>query len=126
MKPKLLLYLYLVIILLLMVLPINREESFLNDIYIVHIRLDYITHMLVFLPYLFLFRRVYSAGIIPSLILGCLFAAFSEYIQYLLPYRAFNINDLIGNVIGIVTGSILLIPAINVFLTRVVFFRKKE
>ena len=125
MKPKLLLYLYLVIILLLMVLPIN-SDLLLNDIYIINFRLDYITHMLVFLPFLFLFHRVYSPGIIPSLILGCLFAAFSEYIQYLLPYRAFNINDLIGNVFGIVTGLVLLIPGINLFLTRVVFFRKKE
>jgi glycopeptide antibiotics resistance protein len=80
--------------------------------------------MLVFLPFLFLFRQVYKPVIFLSVILGCLFAAFAEYIQYLLPYRAFNINDLLGNVFGILTGLILLIPAINASLSRFVLFRK--
>ncbi len=36
-----------------------------------------------------------------------LFAAATEWIQYYLPYRAFNINDLISNCLGIILGLIL-------------------
>jgi len=108
-----------------MALPINRGESLLNDTYIVHIRLDYLAHMLVFLPFLFLFRRVTSLGVVPSLILGALFAAFSEYIQYLLPYRAFNINDLMGNLAGIIAGLVLLIPAFFAWLSGLIKIRNK-
>ena len=125
MKPKPLLYIYIFLIVLLMTLPINRESSLLNNVYIVHIRLDYLAHMLVFLPFLFLIRRVYKLGVLPCLILGALFAAFSEYLQYLLPYRAFNINDLIGNVAGIVTGSVLLIPPVFAWLSGLIKIRNK-
>jgi glycopeptide antibiotics resistance protein len=109
-----------------MVLPINREGSLLNDIYIIHIRLDYLAHLVVFLPFLFLFRKVYAYGLIPALFIGCLFAALSEILQYILPYRAFNINDLLGNVFGVVAGLVLLIPTVNSLLSKVVPFMKKE
>jgi len=36
--------------------------------------------------------------------LGLVFAAGAEFIHYFLPYRSFNINDLIGNVSGIILG----------------------
>ena len=35
-----------------------------------------------------------------------IFAGGVEGIQYLLSYRAFNINDMIGNIIGVVLGFI--------------------
>ncbi len=39
-------------------------------------------------------------------IVGVIFAGGVEGIQYLLSYRAFNVNDMIGNIIGVVLGFI--------------------
>ena len=39
--------------------------------------------------------------------MGLIFAVGSELIQLILTYRAFNINDLFANSIGIVSGFIL-------------------
>jgi len=36
--------------------------------------------------------------------LGLVFATIAEFIHFFLPYRSFNINDLIGNVAGIILG----------------------
>ena len=46
-------------------------------------------------------------GIIKTLsliIIGILFAIITEAIQLFLPYRTFNINDLISNTLGIILG----------------------
>ena len=42
------------------------------------------------------------------LLLGLLFAAGSEVLQYLLPWRAYNVNDLLANMLGILVGFTLL------------------
>jgi glycopeptide antibiotics resistance protein len=36
-----------------------------------------------------------------------LFAIFSEVVQYSLPYRTFNINDLASNLMGVLLGLLL-------------------
>jgi len=56
-----------------------------------------------FIPWAF-FRPAF--GIKPSwwFLPGLLFAAGSEGVQYLLPYRAWNINDLVANSLGVVFG----------------------
>ncbi|HRW97764.1 MAG TPA: VanZ family protein, partial [Bacteroidales bacterium] len=51
---------------------------------------------------LFSLQRIYW------FIAGLLFASASEMVQYALFYRAFNINDMIANMIGIMTGFLLL------------------
>jgi glycopeptide antibiotics resistance protein len=43
------------------------------------------------------------------LLFGILFAVFVEGIQYILPYRAFNVNDLVANIIGVVIGGIIIL-----------------
>ncbi len=43
------------------------------------------------------------------LLLGLLFASASEGLQYFLPYRAFNINDLLANLLGVMAGFAVLI-----------------
>jgi glycopeptide antibiotics resistance protein len=40
---------------------------------------------------------------------GIAFAAGTEGLQYLLPYRAFNINDMIANALGVIMGFVLMI-----------------
>jgi VanZ family protein len=43
------------------------------------------------------------------LLLGLFFAAGTEGLQYFLPWRAFNLNDLLANGLGILVGFALLL-----------------
>ena len=80
----------------------------MNDIFVVHLRLDYLLHGLLFLPITFFLSRWPLSGYrFPVILLAALlFALFCEAVQYPLPYRAFNINDLIANLAGVVAGTI--------------------
>ncbi|MDP3462570.1 MAG: VanZ family protein, partial [Bacteroidales bacterium] len=68
---------------------------------------DYFFHILMFLPWAF-FSGVFKMKKIYWVLIGLLFAAGSEGLQYLLPWRAFNVNDLLANMLGILLGSSLL------------------
>ena len=89
---------------LLTTLPLNSSAQ-LNHIKIVSFRADYITHAIIFIPWAF-FSSIGKVSRIYWLAIGLLFAVCTEGIQYLLPYRAYNINDLIANAIGIIVGYI--------------------
>ncbi len=90
---------YLVSIVLLMALPLNSSKQ-LNDIMVLSFRGDYLLHAILFLPWMY-FYPVYKIGVINWLFAGIVFAAGSEALQYVLPYRAFNINDLLANGMGV-------------------------
>jgi VanZ family protein len=102
---------YSLILILLAVLPINGPGSQINHIFIIHIRLDYLLHGLVYIP-LAVFAVIDRKLMISKLPLRTLgwfvaliiFAAVTEWIQYYLPYRAYNINDLLSNILGIIIG----------------------
>jgi glycopeptide antibiotics resistance protein len=99
-------WVYLIATILLAVLPINRAGE-LNDITIIRVRGDYFLHALMLIPWA-IFRPSATFWRRTWLLWGLLFAAAIEGVQYLLPYRAFNINDLIANSIGILLGSLVL------------------
>lgn len=102
-NKKKLLSMYIFILIILFSLPINNTKSALNNSYVFALRADYISHILIYLPWIWL--RPINKNL-PSIWLwfagGIAFAGFSEGIQYLLPYRSFNINDLLANVTGII------------------------
>ncbi len=112
-KPKSILFAYIGVIILLAILPINNVNSTVNHTYVVVVRLDYLFHALMFVPFGFIafclrkkttfkFNDIMVNWILP----GLLFAAFSEGIQYLTPWRTFNINDLLANVLGLIFGLV--------------------
>jgi glycopeptide antibiotics resistance protein len=101
-RLKLLLYAYILAILAVVALPLNTASE-LNNITILQLRGDYFFHILMFLPWVF-FSGVFNIKKIYWVLIGLLFAAGSEALQYLLPYRALNVNDLIANVIGVLVG----------------------
>jgi glycopeptide antibiotics resistance protein len=116
---KVLLAIYTVGIILLVVLPINGKDQVfghLNDTYIIKIRLDYISHFVLFNPWVSIvylnFGKESAFLKFDSYTLFSLlaFAIFSEFIQYYLPYRTFNINDLLANVFGVLLGILLAKP----------------
>ena len=114
---KILFLLYCIVLLLLAVLPINSNSSSINDTFIVNIRLDYLLHILIFLPFLPLAmypkpiksQRKGTIKLLSLIMSGILFAVFTETIQLYLPYRTFNINDLIANILGIIMGLIIMV-----------------
>ena len=107
---------YCLALLLLAILPINGVSSPLNHTFIVKVRLDYLFHSLVFIPWMLLISFAFTNGnrnkrfsyILLLLSYGLLTAIITEGIQYFLPYRSFNINDLLANLIGVTIGIILL------------------
>ena len=119
MTNKTLLLTYTALILLIVILPVNSiTDSPMNDTYIIHIRLDYLGHILLFLPCLFLIRLAWPMPFFPLILSGLLFATATEGLQYLLPYRTFNSNDLLANLTGVLLGILLLIPAVFKWLNR--------
>jgi len=105
---------YTIFLLLLAVLPINSSGSTINHTYIVTVRLDYLLHFAMLLPWMFLLWKTAGVSFKSNLrktflyiLLGLVFAVATETIQYFLPYRAFNINDLLANSLGVIAGSLL-------------------
>lgn len=112
-KIGLLFWFYTVVIILLCVLPINASESSLNNISIVSVRLDYLVHIFLFIPWMLLWKyytkQSFDKSMDKTILLisvGCLFAFSTEIVQLYLPYRAFNINDLIANIVGVGIGIV--------------------
>jgi VanZ family protein len=113
-KP--LFYIYTVILVLIAVLPINSSGTSINHTFIVSIRMDYLLHFAIFLPWMFLMRLYSGLSFQVSIlrpvlwvIAGLLLAMSTEMVQYVLPYRTFNINDLLANGLGVVLGFLFFI-----------------
>ncbi|HZK08108.1 MAG TPA: VanZ family protein [Bacteroidales bacterium] len=107
MSRRTLLLIYLIAIVVLVAIPVGNENvKSLNSIFLLRLRGDYIVHMLLFVPWCFL-----KPGLDLSkwwwLLAGVAFALAAESLQYFIPYRAFNINDMIANALGVVLSFIL-------------------
>jgi glycopeptide antibiotics resistance protein len=105
--------LYLLFLVLMTVLPLNGSSSaHLNDIYVVNIRLDFLIHSILFIPWIFLYTVSFRpAGVSEKLLMiaaGLLMAFATEGVQYFLTYRSYNINDLLSNFLGVLLGCIAL------------------
>ena len=101
--------LYFVLLAILMWAPLNGLDVALNR-YVFGLRLDHLLHGAVYLlcPLFlmdFLNRR---KGHI--LLLAIVIGIFTEFVQYLLPYRGFDVNDLVANVIGCILGWLAILP----------------
>jgi VanZ family protein len=107
---------YLTGVFILSIIPVNGPGSGMNDIYVVQLRLDYLLHALLFLPapaFVWGLRfkvqclKVKGWGLIYTGVFSLLFAVLCEVIQLPLSYRAFNINDLLANLAGALTGMLI-------------------
>ena len=82
----------------------------LNNNYLLNIRWDYLAHALVYIPLVPMVMitlngwKVKMQGRVSIVILSLVFAFSLEGIQYFLSYRAFNINDLAANGVGVGLG----------------------
>jgi VanZ family protein len=95
----------------------------LNNNYLLNIRWDYLVHALVYIPLVPMIMialngwKVKMYGRASIVILSLLFAFSLEGIQYFLSYRAFNINDLMANGVGVILGflTVLVLPVERLF-----------
>ena len=118
-RSRTFLLVYLALLVLASIVPFPGGSTVLSDNYVLRIRSDYLLHTLVYLPMplllgLFLERGplrqdrrkfLFWLGIIlPSL----LFTVLLEGVQLILPYRSFNINDMMANGLGVVIGLLIM------------------
>ena len=98
---------YIATVLLLMWLPLNGLGLPLNN-FVLGIRADHLLHASVYLPcVLAIAALTHRRGWLPWA-MALLMACATECVQYLLPYRGFDINDLVSNLLGVVVGGLLL------------------
>lgn len=94
----------------------NKASETLNSTYSLNIRWDYLVHSILMLPSYFLVintiksRKKAIAPGKPTLIaiISTLILATSiELLHAVIPYRAFNINDILANLVGAFLAYIL-------------------
>ena len=102
---------YVILIIFLAIVPIG-DSGILNKTTIISFRADHILHALVFMPWAF-FCIILKKNLLPWFVWGILYAIGAESIQYLLPYRSFNISDMLSNIIGVSAGFVVFVPLKN-------------
>lgn len=97
---------FLILLAILMTVPIANGN--INDTFVAGFRADYMIHCLLFLPWLWigqlLLGRKFKCLLWSTI--GIISVVALEYIQMLLPYRGFNINDIIAGIIGVLVSCI--------------------
>ena len=106
-KIKKLFLAYVVTIFVLSVMYIG-DSSVLNNTFIISFRADHILHALVFVPWAFFCVKL-NKKLLPWFVWGLFYAICAEGIQYLIPYRSFNISDILANMIGAIVGFIIFV-----------------
>ncbi|MBP5190077.1 MAG: VanZ family protein [Bacteroidales bacterium] len=102
-------WLYIALLLILMWAPVGVLGIPLNN-FVFGIRFDHLLHASVYVPFVFFlmdFGKVKMSKLIPHWLVGLLFAGVTESVQLLLPYRGFDINDLVANFLGVTLGWII-------------------
>jgi VanZ family protein len=110
-------WIYMFSLIVLALLPLNSTTSdALVDTFVINIRLDYLLHSILFIPWILLYLLTFwPAKITDKLIMagtGLLMAFTTEGIQYFLSYRSYNINDLLSNFLGVLIGSFVLLTTL--------------
>ena len=104
---------YPVLIIVLAVIPLGNSDVLTNT-FIISFRADHLLHVAIFIPWAFFCIRLKKN--LPSwFVWGMLYAVVSECVQYFVPYRSFNISDMLANVIGVSAGFCIFLPLKNRF-----------
>lgn len=100
----------------LMWAPLNGVGIPLNN-YVLGLRMDHLFHASVFIPCAVFFYDLYKKKGIKVWLSAVAVGVLTESVQYLLPYRGFDINDMVANFLGVTLGwaAILLKKTQNKF-----------
>ena len=99
--------LYILAVFLFNILPLGFVEKIQEPLW-GEFRLDYLAIALVFLPWIFFHLCFPTIKKRRWFVVGLMMALLIEGIQYYLPYRGFNMYDIIFNVVGLLMGYLLL------------------
>lgn len=95
---------YLVALLLLMWAPVGVLGVPLNN-FVFGIRMDHLLHASVYLPCVFfLMDFKLLQPLVRSWLVAVVIGLTAETVQYFLPYRGFDINDMVANFLGVTLG----------------------
>jgi len=125
----------LVLLLLGTLVPLGSLNTTLNDNYTLNIRWDYLLHAIAYLPlpvlmWLYLekgsFKSIQSIGSTGRFLLWVVLfplfiASLFETMQLMIPYRRFNINDMVASCMGVIIGLVLL-PVLKKIIPRINWF----
>ena len=106
MKLKAIFITYLTLLILATVLPLNSAGEALTEHHVLTLRWDYLLHALVYAPLPVLLAWQLKK-LWPAVLLALALATGFELIHAVLPYRGFNVNDLVANSVGVAGGWIL-------------------
>lgn len=101
---------YFALLLLLMWAPVGGLGVPLDN-FVLGIRLDHLLHASVYIPCCFFLMDFAAIGWshkIRCWLTAVLMALTTETVQYLLPYRGFDINDLVANFLGVTLGWMII------------------
>jgi glycopeptide antibiotics resistance protein len=109
MKYQYLLFLYLAVLVVMVVVPLGELNAALSDTSVLSLRLDYLGHVVLFAPLVVLWRLGFPGHSVWKIAAaGVLLAVGLEGVQYVLPYRNWNVNDAVGNGFGVGIGCLVL------------------
>lgn len=100
---------YFLLLLFLMWAPINGSGLRLDN-FVLGIRADHLLHASVFLCCAFFLMDWLRYRVFFIWITALMVSVVTESFQLLLPYRAFDVNDLLANFIGVSLGLLFIIP----------------
>ncbi|MBP9990172.1 MAG: VanZ family protein [Bacteroidales bacterium] len=95
--------LYFIMLAILMWAPLNGLGIPMDN-FIFGIRIDHLYHASIYLFCAFFWQDWLNRNMKLVLLLAILTGIVTEFVQYLLPYRGFDINDLIANILGATIG----------------------
>ena len=96
---------YFVALALLMWLPLNGVAPL--DNYLFGLRADHLLHASVYLPCVYFLGRLVRSPLVVLWLLSICIGLLTESVQWLLPFRGFDVNDLLANAIGVTLGFLV-------------------
>ena len=100
-------WVYFVFLLFLMWAPLGIAAIPLNN-FVFGIRFDHLLHSSIYIPcVLFMYDFFSRRRLVDSWLVSLLLAIVTETVQYMLPYRGFDINDMVANFFGVTLGAVI-------------------
>lgn len=103
---------YFILLFFLMWAPINGMGLRLDN-FVLGIRADHLLHASVFLFCAFFLMDWLRYRPFAVWLTALAVSVATESVQLLLPFRAFDVNDLLANFIGVSVGMVLVLPYVN-------------
>lgn len=98
---------YFILLFVLMWAPLNGLGVVMDN-YLLGVRLDHLLHASVYIPCAWFLSVVEKRSLFYAWLNGIIVALVTEFGQMVLPYRGFDVNDIVANFVGVTLGWIAL------------------